>query len=128
MSFIKSEDSKKWINALVAIFSGIVGFVFYKFALQLSVWFDLEAKIAGYASITQALGAVVGIGTFFFVINNKKSFGYLEEVYNELLKVVWPTKDQTVKITVGLLISLVIVSAIFVTVDLIFKKILEFVY
>ena len=53
MSFIKSEDSKKWINALVAIFSGIVGFVIYKFALQLSVWFDLEAKIAGYASITQ---------------------------------------------------------------------------
>ena len=128
MSFIKSEDSKKWINALVAIFSGIVGFVVYRFALQLSVWFDLEAKISGFTNIAQALGAVVGIAAFFIVINNKKSSGYLEEVYHELLKVVWPTKDQTVKITVGLLISLVIVSAIFVTIDLIFKKILEFVY
>lgn len=128
MSFIKSEDSKKWINALVAIFSAVVGFVVYRFSLQMSVWFDLEAKISGFNNMAQALGAIIGIAAFFIAINNKKSAGYLEEVYHELLKVVWPTKDQTVKITVGLLISLVIVSAIFVTIDLIFKKILEFVY
>lgn len=128
MSFIKSEDSKKWINALVAIFSGITGFVVYRFAIQLSVWFDLEAKISGFTNMAQVLGAIVGIAAFFIVINNKKSAGYLDEVYSELLKVVWPTKDQTIKITVGLLISLVIVSAIFLTIDLIFQKILEFVY
>ncbi len=128
MSFIKSEDSKKWINALVAIFSGIAGYVFYKFSLQMSVWFDLEAKVSGFANIAQAASALVGIATFFFVINNKKSSNYLDEVYSEILKVVWPSKDQVVKITVGLLISLVIVSAIFVTIDLIFKKILELFY
>ncbi len=128
MSFIKSEDSKKWINALVAIFSALAGYVFYKFTLQLAVWFDLEAKIASYNNISQVVAAVLGIATFFIVVNNKKSFGYLEEVYNELLKVVWPSKDQIIKITIGLVIALVIVSAIFVSVDLIFKKLLEFVY
>ncbi len=128
MSFIKSEDSKKWINALVAIFSGISGYVFYKFSLQMSVWFDLEAKVSGFSNIAQGVAALAGIATFFFIINNKKSSNYLDEVYSEILKVVWPSKDQVVKITVGLLISLVIVSAIFVTIDLIFKKILELFY
>ena len=128
MSFIKSEDSKKWINALVAIFSAVVGYVVYKFSGQLAVWFDLEAKVSSYNVITQVVAAAAGIATFFVVISNKDSSSYLDEVYHELLKVVWPTKDQTIKITVGLLISLVIVSAIFVTIDLIFKKLLEFVY
>ncbi len=128
MSIIKSEDSKKWINALVAIFSAITGYIIFKFSIQLSVWFDLEAKIPSYTNIVQALGAIVGIIVFFILINHKKSSSYLEEVYSELLKVVWPNKDQTVKITVGLLIALVIVSSIFLTIDLIFKKILEFVY
>lgn len=124
MSIIKSEDSKKWINALVAVFSIIVGIVVIKFATQVGAWFDLEAKIPNYVTLTQAVGIVLGAVSFFVTTTNKKTSNYLEEVYHELTKVTWPTKEATTKITVGLFVALVICSAIFLIVDLIFKKLI----
>lgn len=128
MSIIKSEDSRKWITALVVIAAGLAGFVVTKFVTQMGDWFDLEAKVSNFSVIAQALGFATGIGTFIYILKNEKTSTYLEDVYNELLKVVWPSKDATTKMTVGIAIALVIVAAIFVSVDFIFKKILEFVY
>lgn len=128
MSIIKSEDSRKWITALVVIAAALAGFVAFTFVKQLGDWFDLEAKISSFALIAQAAGFVTGLGTFVYILKNDKTASYLEEVYAELVKVVWPTKDTIVKMTIGIAIALVVVAAIFMSVDFIFKKILEFVY
>lgn len=128
MSIIKSEDSRKWITALVVIAAVLAGFVVTTFVRQLGDWFDLEAKISSYALIAQAAGFLTGAGVFAYILKNHKTSNYLQEVYNELLKVVWPTKDTIVKMTIGIAIGLVIVAAIFMSVDFIFQKILEFVY
>lgn len=128
MSIIKSEDSRKWITALTVIASVLAGFVVYKFANQLGDWFDLETRISNYSIVAQGLGFVAGLGTFIYILKNSETSTYLQEVYNELLKVVWPSKDATVKMTIGIAIALVIVAAIFTSVDFIFKKILEFIY
>ena len=128
MSIIKSEDSRKWITALTVIASALAGFVVFKFVNQLGDWFDLETKISNYTLVAQGLGFLTGVGTFVYILKNSETSTYLQEVYNELLKVVWPSKDATMKMTVGIAIALVIVAAIFTTVDFIFKKILEFVY
>ena len=128
MSIIKSEDSRKWITALTVIASALAGFVVFKFVNQLGDWFDLETKISNYTLVAQGLGFLTGVGTFIYILKNSETSTYLQEVYNELLKVVWPSKDATMKMTVGIAIALVIVAAIFTTVDFIFKKILEFVY
>ncbi|MDO9183871.1 MAG: preprotein translocase subunit SecE [Bacteriovorax sp.] len=128
MSIIKSEDSNKWINALVAIAAVLAGFIVTKFADQLGAWFDLEAKVSSFAVVSQGLGVLAGVLVFVVVLKNSKSSSYLEEVYNELLKVVWPSKDATLKMTIGIAIALVVCSGIFVFVDFVFKKILSFVY
>ena len=128
MSIIKSEDSRKWITALTVIASALAGFVIYKFVGQLGDWFDLETKISNFNIVAQGLGFLVGVGTFIYILKNSETSSYLEEVYSELVKVVWPSKDATVKMTIGIAIALVIVAAIFTAVDFIFKKILEFVY
>lgn len=128
MSIIKSEDSSKWINALVAIGAFLAGFIVTKFVDQLGIWFDLEAKISGFSAVAQGLGVLTGIAFFVIVLKNSKTSSYLQDVYNELLKVVWPSKDATMKITMGLVVALIIVAGIFVFVDFVFKKILSFVY
>ena len=128
MSIIKSEDSGKWINALVAIAALLGGFVVTKFVDQLGAWFDLEAKVANFSFLSQGFGVVSGVIIFVFILRNSKTSSYLQDVYQELLKVVWPSKDATTKMTVGLVIALVIVAGIFVSVDFVFKKILSFVY
>ena len=128
MSIIKSEDSSKWINALVAIAALLGGFVVTKFVDQLGAWFDLEAKISNFSVLSQGFGVVSGVIIFVFILRNSKTSSYLQDVYQELLKVVWPSKDATTKMTIGLVVALVIVAGIFVSVDFVFKKILSFVY
>ena len=128
MSIIKSEDSGKWINALVAIAALLAGFIVTKFVDQLGAWFDLEAKISSFSVVSQGVGVLTGVLVFVIVLKNSKTSSYLQDVYNELLKVVWPTKDATLKMTMGIFVALVIVSGIFVFVDFVFKKILSFVY
>jgi len=128
MSIIKSEDSAKWINAFVAFCSVVAGFLVTRFTEQMAVWFDLEAKISNFSVVNQALGFVVGAATFIYLIKFSKAHDYLKDVYNELLKAVWPSHDTTTKMTVGIGIALVVVAAVFVSVDFVFKKILSFVY
>jgi preprotein translocase subunit SecE len=128
MSIIKSEDSGKWINALVAIAAVLAGFVVTRFVDQLGAWFDLEAKISSFAVMSQGLGVFAGVLVFIIILKNKNTSNYLNDVYNELVKVVWPSKDATTKMTIGIAVALVIVAGIFVFVDFVFKKILSFVY
>lgn len=128
MSIIRSEDSGKWITGLVAIFSGVLGFITTKFLDQMVVWFDLETKITNVSLYTQLIGVAVFLLSAIYIVKNSKTSSYLNEVYDELVKVVWPSKDATLKITVGLVVALIVVAGIFVSVDFIFKKILSFVY
>lgn len=128
MSIIKSEDSAKWINAFVAFCSVLSGYLVTRFTEQLAIWFDLEAKIANFSVFNQALGFAVGLATFVYLLKFSKSYEYLKDVYNELLKAVWPSHDTTTKMTIGIGIALVVVATVFVSVDFVFKKILSFVY
>ena len=128
MSIIKSEDSGKWITALVVLASAVSGYLVFKFTEQLSVWLDLESKISNISIYSQGLGFLVSAIVFGYIMKNSKTSSYLSEVYNELVKAVWPTKDATVKMTIGLVVALVIVASIFVSVDFIFKKVLSFIY
>ena len=128
MSIIKSEDEKKWINAFLVLCSILLGFVTIRFMEQMGEWFDLEAKVQYYLAVTQGMGFFVGIAAFVFAIKNKAAQTHLEEVYGELTKVVWSDKDTALKLTIGIVISLTILSLIFVLVDYIFQQSLELIY
>lgn len=128
MSIVKKEDGKKWINAFVAIISIISGFLTIRFVGQLSEWFDLEAKVNNFVLISQAVGVVVGLAMFIGIFKSKNASSHLSEVYDELVKVVWPDRDTVFKVTVGIVISLAIVSAIFVGVDYMFRALLDLFY
>jgi len=128
MSIVKKEDSKKWINSFVAIISIIAGFLAIRFTLQMSEWFDLEAKVNNFIIISQGIGVVVGLSVFIGIFKSKNTSALLSEVYDELVKVVWPDKDTIFKVTVGIVISLSIVSAIFVGVDYMFRALLDLFY
>ena len=128
MSFIKSEDGKKWINSFVAICAVLSGYIVTPFTEKMGEWFDLEARIPYFLGVSQGIGIVVGLVVFLIVTNHKVARAYLEEVYAELVKVIWPESESVVKSTIGILIGLAIFSAIFVSVDYLFRKALELVY
>ncbi|MDH5581066.1 MAG: preprotein translocase subunit SecE [Bdellovibrionales bacterium] len=128
MSIIKSEDGKKWINAFIAGVSILVGFVTIRFIGQLSEWFDLEAKVGNFLVFSQGLGVLLGLITFIAITKNKKALQHMQEVYGELLKVVWPESDAVVKVTVGIVIGVSIISGLFVLIDFLSQELLSLVY
>lgn len=128
MSVIKQEDNQKWINSLIAVFSIIVAFIAIRFSETMGEWFDLEAKIPNFGIVIQGFGIVLGLICFVLIVKNKAAYTHLKEVYGELTKVIWPDKDTILKITIGLVISLSIVSGFFVLVDFIFSEILNLLY
>ena len=128
MSIIKAEDNQKWINFFVALVSILCGFLVIRFLGQLGEWFDLEAKIPYFIGVTQGAGIVVGLGVFLGVKSNKSASEHMNEVYSELVKVIWPDSESVVKSTIGILIGLSILSLIFIAVDNGFRWVLNLIY
>ena len=128
MSIVKKEVSKKWINAFVAIVAILIGYSSIVFINQLGEWFDLESKVQYFLGWTQGVGVVVGLGCFLYAVKSETIMKYLNEVYTELTKVVWPDNDSVVKVTIGIVIALSIVSSIFVSIDFGFRKLLALIY
>lgn len=128
MSALKEADSKKWINALVAVAAAITAYMTIAFLNQMSDWFELEAKLDNFQIISQVVGIVVGLTGFVFVQKSKSTYQYLSEVYNELTKVIWPDKDSTLKLTVGIIVGVAISSVVLGLIDFALKKALELLY
>ena len=128
MSIVKSEDGQKWINAFKAIISILVAIVTIRFAETMGEWFELESKITYFLAVSQGLGVFAGLVTFLTITKNKLASTHLDEVYAELVKVVWPDKDSVIKVTIGIVIATVFVSGFFVLIDFTFRKILNLLY
>lgn len=54
-----------------------------------------------------------------------KAFDFLREVQVELSRVVWPTRDQTIKLTIIVLITIFIVGFFLGGLDLVLNRILN---
>jgi preprotein translocase subunit SecE len=128
VGYLSAKNGKKWVNSFVAINSVLIGFISIRFLEQLSEWFDLEASITSFTVLKQVVGVLLGIVTYFLVTKNTKAVSHMDEVYNELQKVIWPEKNTVLKLTIGIMIAVSIVSGIFVLLDFTFQKLLELTY
>lgn len=128
MSLVKKESAGKWINSFIILCCALVAYVVIQFAYQMGEWFDFEAKVKNFIMISQAIGLVVGIAAFLVVIKNTKMMTLMNDVYGELLKVIWPKQDDVLKLTVGIVIGVSIISLMFLGVDTFIRWILTFLY
>lgn len=118
MTVASTNDGKKWIQASLALVCIFLGYIIISFFEKMSEWFLLESKIPYFFVISQALGVVVGLATFIFIMKNAKTSEFLKNVYEEMLKVVWPDRDQTWKYTVIIMIAVTIMGFVFGLFDL----------
>jgi len=128
MAVTKAADGRKWINGIIALGAIVCAFYVILFVGQLGEWFDLEAKVNNFKAVAQGVGVLVGLGTFLFILKSKKCSAFLNEVYAELVKVVWPDKDGVMKLTVGIMIALTICSVVLFIIDYLARQLLGFFY
>jgi preprotein translocase subunit SecE len=128
MSILKEDDSKKWIQTLLVIVSGVFAYVMFAFIGQLTEWFDLEAKVKGIHAIAQIVALLSGGILFYVVATNTSTKEYLDEVYRELVKVTWPDYEGTLKLTFGVVIGIIITGIILGIVDFCIGKLMRLLY
>lgn len=119
MSSTIKDSGKKWIQTSVAICCILLGFVLISFFTQLGEWFDLESKVKNYQLIHNVVSVLLSIGVFAYIMKNDVTRSFLEEVYTEGTKVVWPDKNETVKHTFVIMIGVTIVGYLLWVFDLI---------
>ncbi|MCT4642292.1 MAG: preprotein translocase subunit SecE [Bacteriovoracaceae bacterium] len=109
---VSAENGKKWIQASVAIVCMVTAYVMIAFFETMGDWFELEAKVSNFTVVAQALGVLIGLGSFIYIVNNSKTSTFLNEVYAEVTKVVWPNREDTNKQTIVIMILVTIIGFI----------------
>jgi preprotein translocase subunit SecE len=59
------------------------------------------------------VSVLVGLATYIIVFKNPKSSEFLTNVYQEVIKVVWPDKQQTWRHTFVIMIAVTIMGFVF---------------
>jgi preprotein translocase subunit SecE len=113
MAVASNEEGKKWIQATVAVACILAGYVLISFFEKMAEWFTLEARIPYFFGITQVLSVIIALGIYIGLMKNPKSSDFLANVYQEVLKVVWPDRQQTWRHTFVILIAVTIFGFIF---------------
>jgi preprotein translocase subunit SecE len=118
MSLTAKDTGKKWIQSSVAFTCLLLVYILIKFFTQMGEWFELESKIQFYMGISQMISVMISFGAFIYIIKNEKTSSFLNEVFEEAIKVVWPDKNETVKHTIGIMIGVTIVGTLLAVFDL----------
>jgi len=113
MAVASNNEGKKWIQTSVALLCILLGYVLVNFFEKLGEWFILESVIPYYYVITQVVSVISALAVYVVIMVNPISSEFLSLVYQELMKVVWPDKNQTWKHTIVIMIGVTIMGFIF---------------
>ncbi len=111
---VKSGKGLVWLAVLIA-FAGI--FTYYYF----------EGVNAIYSFGALIVGLAAGVGIFAISPTGKNLIVFFKEARVELRRVVWPTMDETRKMTLLVIIVMAITMLFLMLVDFIIKNIISFV-
>jgi preprotein translocase subunit SecE len=113
MSVASNEEGKKWIQTTVAVTCILVSYVFISFFEKLAEWFALETMIPYFFGISQVVSVLIGLGAYITIFRNPKSNEFVTNVYQEVMKVVWPDRQQTWRHTFVIMIAVTIMGFVF---------------
>lgn len=113
MAVASNDEGKKWIQASVAVSCILLGYILINFFEKMAEWFALETMIPYFYGLTQGLSVIIGITVYALVMKNPKSADFLSNVYQEIMKVVWPDKNQTWRHTFVIMVAVTIMGFIF---------------
>ena len=113
MAVASNDEGNKIIQATLAVVCILVGYILVSFFEKMAEWFALETMVPYFFAITQAVSVIVALGIFVGIMRNPKSSDFLEKVYQEIMKVVWPDSQQTWRHTFVIMIAVTIMGFVF---------------
>ena len=75
---------------------------------------------------SSVIALVGGAGLFIFLIRNKKYLAFTDETIGELAKVTWPTREETVRASVTVILTTVFIASLLSAYDYVWKNLADF--
>jgi len=107
-------DIGKLALASIVLIAGIVGFYYFSDNPNVPSF----ARVVG---VIAAVAAALAIGAF--TVPGRKLRGFVAESQFELRKVVWPTRDETLKTTGIIIVVVIILSLLMGLIDWLLKTV-----
>ena len=98
-------DIAKYVAAVLLVITGIAGYY----------WFQNWAT--SLRALLPAFGVVAAGLVFAFTAMGRATLAYLHEARFELRKVIWPTRQETIRTTTTVLIVVVVASLLLALID-----------
>ncbi len=95
----RKTNTSKWLNASVAITCVVLLFLCTRFFKIIGEWFELEVKIGSYSVISQVASVLIALGTFIYIQKNQQVSTFLKDSFTEVVKVVFPDRNETLSMT-----------------------------
>lgn len=111
------NNQQKWVNLSFVAASLLLAYVVFVLAVKFSVVLDFDGRVRSLDKILMGVAAVAGFGLFFGLYKSVVANTFMNETVAELSKVTWPTKDETFKATIAVLIAVTIAGVILWMVD-----------
>ncbi len=110
-----AADIGKLVLAAVILVAGIVAYS----------WFSNDARVPPVARLLGVLAAlVISLSIAAFTALGRRMRHFLAESQFEMRKVVWPTRDETIKTTGIIILVVIVLSLLLGLIDLILKSVI----
>jgi preprotein translocase subunit SecE len=111
------NNQQKWVNLSFVAAALLLAYVVFVLAVKFSVVLDFDGRVRSLDKILMGVSAALGFLLFFGLFKSKVANAFMSETVAEISKVTWPTKDETLKATIAVLIAVTIAGAILWMVD-----------
>ena len=84
-----------------------------------------DAVLFGLVSTTGVISVAVGLLSFFMLIRNEEALRFTDEVVRELSRVTWPSKEETTRSTMVVIVTAIFVAGVLGIYDLVWKNVAD---
>ena len=103
---------QRWIVLSFIAAAFVVGSGVLSASTSLYLPFAIPDTRLGPITSTTALAVVSAVITFAVLLRNSKAVTFTDEVIDELSKVTWPSKDETLRATTTVVVTTLLVAAL----------------
>ena len=119
-------ENQRAVAVLFMIGGALVGVFFRSLTIAIMTFRVLEdPMIAGIAPLSTLIGVVSGVIGFLVLLRNTAATTFVDSVVSELLRVTWPTRDETFSNTGIVIGSTVFFASLLAVYDFVWAKLTE---
>jgi len=89
-----------------------------QFALQ-------NTRVFGLMSVTSLVAIVGAVGSFAYLIRSRRSLVFTDEIMQELAKVTWPNREETLRASTTVVVTTLLVAGLLGVYDFFWKNLAD---